>query len=837
MICHKQDRKNVYYLHQILRNFAVIFLLLFPSSVAAQNHWESIIVANDTFRYLPAISEPDADWNILGFSDDGWEKAPGSIGYGDGDDTTLIDPVNSLYLRISFSVGSDTLIEKLLLDIDYDDAFVACLNGTEFARSDNVSDPDPAYNAALAYDREAQMYRGGQPERHEVDTSLLEAGKNILSIHIINDGLSSSDLSSIIFLHGLIHADDTIYHLPPDWFMEPVEFSSNLPIVVIDTDGQQILDEPRRVAHMGIIGNGNDSVNRICDPFTGYNGRINIEIRGQSAQMFPKKSCAFETQDSMGMNLNVSLLGMPPGNDWILYAPYSDKSMLRNVFTFELGRRTGQYCSRTVYCELILNGQYQGVYVLMEKIKQDDHRVDMAKLEPSETSGDDLTGGYIFRVDKLDPDYAPGIDGWSSSPNPSYPGAKDIIYQYCDPKPRDLVEEQRQYLKDAVTQAENTLISGEFDDPTYGYNRYLNTGSFVDFLLINEISKEVDKYRYSSYFYKKQDSKGGEIFAGPPWDFNLGYGNVDYWPEGLNTGGWLFEDVKPYEWSIIFWWKRLMEDPHFENLVTTRWLHLRQKSFSDGQINGIIDSLTTLIDEAQKRNYQRWPILGTYIWPNHDWANNTYEDEVDYFRTWVLNRLEWMDINVGGRSLNPAANLSAGPYNSMTNTLDIKLSLNDDYFEHAVLERHYFTLNDNQAPLYIRHINYLSASEALLEIASLNSAPVPGKEVSVTVDKAILTGFRAINTNNIVLNTPEGLINAEDSLVVYASSGRIVIEYNHPEELPHQFEIYNTTGRLVGLYPLKKARRNEVPVDLPTNVYMVRLIMNNKSYTRKLLVF
>ena len=112
--------------------------------------------------------------------------------------------------------------------------------------------------------------------------------------------------------------------------------SSNLPIVVINTNGQVIQDDPRISCHMGIIDNGFGNINSVNDSFTGYNGRISIEYRGSSSQSFPKKAYALETQDSLGNNNNVSLLGMPVENDWILYAPYSDKSLMRNFLTFHL---------------------------------------------------------------------------------------------------------------------------------------------------------------------------------------------------------------------------------------------------------------------------------------------------------------------------------------------------------------------------------------------------------------------------------------------------------------------------------------------------------------------
>ena len=166
---------------------------------------------------------------------------------------------------------------------------------------------------------------------------------------------------------------------------------------------------------MGIIDNGFGNINSVNDAFNDYNGKISIEYRGSSSQSFPKKPYALETQDSIGNNNNVSLLGMPVENDWILYAPYTDKSLMRNFLTFDLGRKMRNYSPRTVYCELVVNGDYKGIYILMEKIKRDNDRVDIAKLDSNDVAGDSLTGGYIIKVDKYTG--TGGLDWLSDFPN------------------------------------------------------------------------------------------------------------------------------------------------------------------------------------------------------------------------------------------------------------------------------------------------------------------------------------------------------------------------------------------------------------------------------------
>jgi hypothetical protein len=177
--------------------------------------------------------------------------------------------------------------------------------------------------------------------------------------------------------------------------------SSNLPIVVVETFGAFIPDNPKIMARMGIIDNGDGERNELTDPFNGYDGFIGIERRGSSSQWFPKKSFGLETRNIIGEEIEVPLLGMPEESDWILNAHYTDKTLMRNVITYDLARKMGGYASRTRFCELVINGQYWGVYAFMEKIKRDNNRVDIARLEPGDTTGADLTGGYILKIDKI----------------------------------------------------------------------------------------------------------------------------------------------------------------------------------------------------------------------------------------------------------------------------------------------------------------------------------------------------------------------------------------------------------------------------------------------------
>lgn len=422
--------------------------------------------------------------------------------------------------------------------------------------------------------------------------------------------------------------------------------SSNLPIIVINTSSQTIQDEPKIIASMGIIDNGTGNRNTVTDPFNNYDGKIGIEIRGSSSQMFPKKQYGIELRNDAGEGINWALLGMPAEEDWVLFAPYNDKSLMRDVLAYNIARDLGGYAPRTRFCEVIINDQYQGIYVLIEKIKRDKNRVDISKLDPDEISGDDVTGGYIIKIDK---ETGSGNGGWSSSYTPpGRNGSQTIFYQYDYPKATEIPTAQKNYIRNFMAEFEGTLNSSNYNHPDLGYSKYIDVESFIDFFIVNEVSKNVDGYRLSTYLHKDKDSEGGKLRMGPVWDFNLGFGNADYCTQG-NPEGWVtnFNAVCNGDWWLIpFWWNRLMQDGAYRSKLAARWQELREDKLKTENVLAYIDSVYSVLNqEAQQRNFQKWPVLGEYVWPNY-YVGNTYLQEVDWLKFWITNRMNWLDANM-----------------------------------------------------------------------------------------------------------------------------------------------------------------------------------------------
>ena len=453
--------------------------------------------------------------------------------------------------------------------------------------------------------------------------------------------LTHGCVRALCLLSGLYFGVFVLY--PAHRLLAQVDFtSSNLPIVIIDTLGRPILDTPRITAAMRIIAHGNGRRNAVADTVFQYSGKISIEIRGATSQSFPKKQYAFESQDALGQKLNVSLLGLPKENDWILQAPYSDKSLMRNVLAYGLARNLGGYASRTRFCEVVLNNRYQGVYVLMEKIKRDKHRVDIAKLKPDEVTGDALTGGYIIKLDKT---VGEQTAGWRSDYPLNVDSAYQLYFQYHYPKANVIVPAQADYIQQFMDRLESTFWEDDYRDAEWGYRRYIDVDSFIDYFILTEIGKNVDGYRLSTYFYKDKDSKGGLLHCGPLWDCNLAFGNADFY-NGHSVRGWQKDQVTgERHGGIPFWWRRLYADEAFTDQLEQRWLALRQGALSNASVNHMIDSLALSLEEAQARNFMRWPVLGQYVWPNA-FVGDTFAEEIDYLKNWIERRLIWMDGNL-----------------------------------------------------------------------------------------------------------------------------------------------------------------------------------------------
>lgn len=369
------------------------------------------------------------------------------------------------------------------------------------------------------------------------------------------------------------------------------ELKSNLPVIYITTE--TALNAQKKVtAHMK------------CE---GYDGSIGIKLRGNSSLSFNQKKYTLETRDETGKELDIALLGMPAHSKWVLLAPYNDVSMLRDPLAFQLWREMGHWGPRTTMVELVMDGEYHGIYIFCEAIKRGAERVNVSKLKKKDIEGRDLTGGYILRIDTYNEDDAtfqskvPGIgDGIMTS---------QITWSCIYPKKKNLQPEQFAYIQNFVDSMELAIQSKDFMDPVKGYAHYIDVESFVDYFIHSELSLNADGYKRSAYFYKEklhEDGTGGKIHAGPVWDYNLAYGNCNFC-NANNLEAWCFEGGNTNPTPAF--WQRLLQDPAFRKAVKTRYQELRKTVLSTMHIFDFIEYNARLLAQSADRHFKEYPEL------------------------------------------------------------------------------------------------------------------------------------------------------------------------------------------------------------------------------------
>lgn len=428
---------------------------------------------------------------------------------------------------------------------------------------------------------------------------------------------------------------------------------SNLPILQINTKGATIVDEPKIPAKFTLFDRGKGQLNQLTDKPT-FVFWAGIEYRGSSSQgdwyFLPglvKKPYGFEIwPDSLAMTaVKLPIAQFGPESDWVLNASYNDRTFLRDVLAQQLASQFGLQHSKTRYVEVILNDAYQGIYVLMEKIKQGGNRLDIADLTPTDNAGDAVTGGYLVKIDKTSGAVS---RNWNSA-YVSGKGTEKSFFQIEYPKSENITNQQFTYIKNYVNAFEKSLQEEQPLKASTTYRSMMDMPSFVNYFLLNELSRNVDGYRLSTYFYKDKDSKGGKLTMGPAWDYNLSFGNADYY-DGYLPQGWVYNKLEltegtPDYFQTPFWWGKLMKDSVFVNSVKRRWSSLRKTTLTPQAIFKFMDSTTVALKDPMQRNFGRFPLYGKKVWPNYYVGNNANE-ELFWMENWISARITWLDAAI-----------------------------------------------------------------------------------------------------------------------------------------------------------------------------------------------
>jgi hypothetical protein len=639
----------------------------------------------------------------------------------------------SLWTRFAFDCDNPADLASLWLQMNYEDGFVAYLNGQEVARRNA---PEVlAWNSTAASDR--ALDSASTPEKIDLSTalSLLRTGENVLAVHVLNDSADDANLLIRPELYGIgdIQEDasssflsvatpgqandsvaatlaDTVsfsrsagvFNEPfalslstesdevqirytqdgsvPTWdstlyetaltisanseirarafrtgylpgptrtqaylaLAEEIQgFSSNLPIVIINNQASALSADEHLPVYSFFIDTDSETGRAELAGALDFAGRATMKMRGWSSyNLFPKKQYSFKVRDEQGDKSNASILGMPSESEWILFAPYSDKTLMRNQLMYKWSNDMGRYAVRTRFVEVYLNqggdtidgDDYLGVYIFMERISRDSDRVDIDKLEPEHDSEPEISGGYLLKQDHV------------SSEDPGFYTDGGTKLYYIDPDGDEVTAQQETYIQTYINEMEAALNAEDYINPQTGksYEDYIDVDSFIDHHILVELSRNVDGIRLSTYMYKP---RGGKLNMGPIWDYNLALGNANYY-YGDDPSGWYADMIEAFtDHAWYNWYERLFTNPDFQQRWIDRWTELREGVLATKCLMSDIDASAELLAEAAERNLERWPVLGTYIWPNPAGYEDrtTYASEVDWMKTWIQERLAWLD--------------------------------------------------------------------------------------------------------------------------------------------------------------------------------------------------
>lgn len=521
------------------------------------------------------------------------------------------------FLQTTFHVDDVKKINAALITYNTKYSVKLFINDKECYTADSELISSETYSSKNGLLNEIDIYESWAAKKRflkkEDFASLLRNGENTLTLMVYNlNKIKSLQLNKISFWVLENNAIRFPQFQNPE-FMEnrkSVLKESTVPILKINTHNQVIPDDPKITSSLSIL-EKNEKLNEYA---------VKIEKRGYTSQSFAKKSYGFTIYKN-NKPKKEKLLKLPAAKKWILYGPYADKSLIRNTLTYSLYEKMGYYSPRSRCVELIINDNYQGLYWLMEKINIGKNHLNIQKLTIDSLGN--ATGGYLLEMGRFI---------WKSN----YPLKGDttssiFYYDISSPNKDSLTAPVIYEIQNQLYLLEKSLY---YQQDIF---KHIDINSFIDFFIINEFTKNDDAYRMSTYFYNKDiSSKNPKFFMGPVWDFNFAYGLTHV---GSNPEGFVYNSSK----HIPFWWKTLVNNPMFYKKLQSRYTALRKTTLSTQSINNTIDSLKQICKSPSERNFKKWNVLGSDdVWPNY-YIGKTYEEEIDYLKLWINNRLIFLD--------------------------------------------------------------------------------------------------------------------------------------------------------------------------------------------------
>lgn len=384
-----------------------------------------------------------------------------------------------------------------------------------------------------------------------------------------------------------------------------------------------------------------------CDNTEGWQA-IRIKYRGASSKSFAKKQYGLEIIDAKGDKSKCAMGSMPEASDWTLRSPYIDRSFIRDALAYNIGRDMGHQLGydyaapRTELVELAVDGDYRGIFTLTERIGRGPQHVPIEKLDVNDLKG--LT--YIAEISSRDYHFKSKKGTMINFIEPGLKNFEKLAEK--NPLGAELIQAR---IREEVNRFEAALKSDNFKDPIKGYRPFIDMDSFVDFFIVQELSKNVDGFRRSEFFYKGTD---GKFHMGPLWDFDIAFGNLDF-AGAANTKGWAHR-MRSILFPYSFWFKRLLKDPSFASVVRKRYFDLRKEGnfLSWTSLEARIDTMTSELGDAPQRDIERWKdtqkFYQEHMMNTHE-TSDTFEGNIQILKRWMQGRLSWLDRKMRSKDL------------------------------------------------------------------------------------------------------------------------------------------------------------------------------------------
>jgi hypothetical protein len=440
-------------------------------------------------------------------------------------------------------------------------------------------------------------------------------------------------------------SDSTAFptHLPQDARSASAvdEDGEALPVFMIDVRGAQIASNGETPGVLKVIEHHDGSLKNLASRPASLESAVSLELHGDTSAGLAKKSYRLELVDRNQKDHDLPLLGLPAGSDWVLHSCGYDPICLRNSLVYALAQQFGHYAPRTRFVELVLDNEYQGLYVLIERVRRDRNRVNLPRPSARGAEGD-ITGGYIFKTDLGEGNPGDRVSrDWVSS-------VSQTVYSYYYPRFDAITAAQKAYLQDHVSRFEAVMRGPGWNDARTGYRQWIDVPSWVDFALLQELSMNPDAYFKSVYLQKWPRAMGDKIAVGPLWDFDLAFGVAEF-RDARNTQGWAHTMNRFGGERVLYdppgkipyvpeYWERLWTDEAFQRDLKCRWQELRNGPLRDDALNGMIDGWLDELSVALPRDAARWSEL----------PKNAYSGGEESLKNFLGKRLAWMDANLPG---------------------------------------------------------------------------------------------------------------------------------------------------------------------------------------------